>query len=106
MAKHAFLKLLNATIEEESMMDVINILGRYFEHYCEFSDLRARSAGRKIFVEVRLVLPEQMPLAHRHVIAVNMEKDIAQNVPGVEVTIKTAPCRRNCEYVKRNEPCP
>ncbi len=107
LVKQAFLKLLDASIEEESKMDVIKVLSRHFDRYCEFTDLRTRSAGRRRFVEVKLILPEHIPFREGHRVAQEMEKDILEIVPGADVLVKITPCGKDCAYADRGEEhCP
>lgn len=106
LVKRAFLNLLDASIEEESKMDVIKVLCRHFDRFCAFADLRTRSAGRKQFVEVKLVLPEHIPFRHGHEIAHDMERDILETVPDAEVLIKISPCQRDCAFSNPETQCP
>ncbi len=106
LAKGAFFHLLDASVEEDSQMEILKQLGRHIEHYCEFRDLRTRTAGRKKFVEFKLVVPEDVSFKKGHDIVSFIEQDIKKNIPGSEVSVKMEPCKKDCEYIKSDEECP
>lgn len=106
LAKSAFFHLLDASVEEDSQMEILKQLGRHIEHYCEFRELKTRTAGRKKFVEFKLVVPEDVSFRKGHDIVSFLEQDIRDNIPGCEVIIKMEPCDKNCEYEKDGEECP
>ncbi len=47
LAKNSFFNLLDASVEEDSQMEILKQLGRHIHRYCEFRDLKTRTAGRK-----------------------------------------------------------
>jgi cation diffusion facilitator family transporter len=106
LAKHAFMKLLDASIEEESKMDVIKVLSKHFHNYCDFKDLRTRSAGRKKFIELKLVLPEHINFKNGHKIAYALEADIRESIPDSDVLVKMEPCTGDCAFAQRKDNCP
>jgi cation diffusion facilitator family transporter len=106
LLKEAYLKLLDASIDEPSQMDVLKALARHYERYCDFKSIRTRSAGRIQFVDIHLVMPEHLSVRHAHHVADALKHDIRANLPESEVTIHITPCNRNCVYAQKNEPCP
>ncbi len=106
LLKEAYMKLLDASIAEESQMDVIKALARHAENYCDFRNIRTRSAGRKQFVDIHLVMPEHISVKHAHRITSALKQDIASSISESEVTIHIEPCRKDCAYAKNNSPCP
>ncbi|MBU1727019.1 MAG: cation diffusion facilitator family transporter [Candidatus Omnitrophica bacterium] len=106
LARSAFFKLLDASIEESSKMEVIKLLGKYSHKYCDFRDLKSRSAGRKKFVELKLILPEDIPFKEGHALAIALEKDISRNISESEIMIKVEPCGKDCHYIQKNQRCP
>lgn len=106
LAKGAFFHLLDASVEEDSQMEILKQLGRHIGHYCEFRDLKTRTAGRKKFVEFKLVVPEGVSFKRGHDIVSFIEQDIKENIPGCEVLVKMEPCKKDCEYDKAGEECP
>ncbi|MDD5484040.1 MAG: cation diffusion facilitator family transporter [Kiritimatiellae bacterium] len=106
LLREAFVKLLDASIGEPSQMDVIKALARHHERYCDFRNIRTRSAGRKQFVDIHLVMPEHMSVKKAHQIITELKHDIAAAVSESEVTVHIESCSRNCVFVKNNRPCP
>ncbi len=106
LLKEAYMKLLDASIGETSQMDVIKALARHYDRYCDFKDIRTRSAGRRQFVDIHLVMPEHISVKHAHRIAGALKQDIASSIAESEVTVHILPCNRDCEFTRNNEPCP
>ena len=106
LAKSAFFNLLDASVEEDSQMEILKQLGRHIAHYCEFRDLKTRTAGRKKFVEFKLIVPEDVSFKRGHDIVSFIEQDIKENIPGCEVLVKMEPCKKDCEHLKSDGKCP
>ena len=106
LLKEAYMKLLDASIGETSQMDVIKALARHYDRYCDFKDIRTRSAGRRQFVDIHLVMPDSISVKHAHRIAGALKQDIASSIAESEVTVHILPCNRDCEFTRNNEPCP
>ncbi len=106
MARHAFLKLLDASLEEGSKLEVMKQLGKYMPHCCEFRGIRSRSSGLKKFVECDVVLPRQMPFPEAHRISCEIEKDLRESIHGCEATVRIIPCDEQCAFKPLPEKCP
>ena len=100
------MKLLDASIGETSQMDVIKALAFHHDRYCDFKNIRTRSAGRKQFVDIHLVMPEHISVKQAHQITSALKHDIIKAVADSEVTVHIEPCGRDCAYVKNNQKCP
>ena len=96
LAKHAFVKLLDSSIEETGKMEVIKQLAKYIDQCCEFRDIRSRSAGRTKYVELKLLLSPNLTFPAAHQLAANVEKDLRANIHGCEATVIIVPCPENC----------
>lgn len=106
MSRHAFLKLLDASLEEESKMEVMKQLAKYMVQCCEFRDIRSRSSGRKKFIECGVMLPRRMPFPEAHRIANEIEKDLRNSIPGCEATVRIIPCEEHCTFRPLPDRCP
>lgn len=106
MTRHAFLTLLDASLEEGSKMEVMKQLGKYIGQCCEFRDIRSRSSGRKKFVECDVVLPRRMSFPEAHRIANAIEKDLRDNIAGCEAAVKIIPCDESCAFRPLPDRCP
>jgi len=106
MAKEAFYKLLDATIEEGSKIEVIKWLARHNEKYCDFEGLKSRVSGRRKFIELELILPEDIHFKKGHGLISILEEDIISSIPGSVVNIKMRPCDKDCEFMRNDGECP
>ncbi len=106
LVKGSFFKLLDASVEEDSKIEILRQLGRYIDRFCGFRDLRTRTAGRRKFVEFKLVVPEDISFKKGHEVVDLLEKDIKRHIPNCEVLVKMEPCEKDCVYVKKGERCP
>jgi len=106
LLREAFMKLLDASIGETSQMDVIKTLASHYDRYCDFKDIRTRSAGRKQFVDIHLVMPDHLSIKQAHQITTAVKRDITTVVAESEVTVHIEPCKRDCAYMEKNRPCP
>lgn len=106
LTQQAFVNLLDISIEEPRKLEVVTQLARYTDYFCNFQDLKTRSAGHKKFVELKIILNSDMPLARAHETVSGLERDIAAAVPDSEVTVGMIPCLKDCSFLKNNQPCP
>jgi divalent metal cation (Fe/Co/Zn/Cd) transporter len=106
LVRQAFVNLLDASIEEPSKLEVVARLARHLDYYCNFKDIKTRTAGHKKFIELKVIMPRDMKFFHAHEIVSRIEKDIAAGVPGSEVTVVMVPCSKDCGLIQDNKPCP
>jgi len=106
LAKHAFFKLLDASLEEKGKMEVMKQLAKYLSQCCEFRDVRSRSSGRNNFVELKLVLPKALPFTDAHRLAESVNHDLRENIPACEATVSIVPCSEDCAFMNSSRKCP
>jgi len=106
LAKLAFVNLLDISIEEPSKMEAVVRLAQHADHYCNFKDIKTRTAGHKKFVEMKIIMPRDMAFHKAHEVVKRIEKDIAMGIPDSEVTVSLVPCRKDCGLLQDNKPCP
>ncbi len=106
MARHAFLKLLDASLEEGSKLEVMKQLGKYLGRCCEFRDIRSRNSGRKKFVECSVVLPRGMLFPEAHRLAEEIERDLRGSIPECEAAARIIPCAEDCTLLASSQKCP
>lgn len=106
LAKEAFFKLLDSSVEEESQMEILRHLGRHIHSYCEFGNIRTRVAGRKKFVEISVIMPHDMSLRQSHRMLLRLKNDLERAVENSDVTIHMVPCGKDCDFSARGEMCP
>ena len=106
LAKSSFFNLLDASVEEDSQMEILKQLTEHIGKFCEFKDLKTRTSGRNKFIEFKLVVPEDISFRRGHEIVSMIEADIKANIPNCEVMIKMEPCSKDCEYSVNVKSCP
>ena len=106
LARQAFVNLLDVSIGEPSKMETVARLAQHANYYCNFKDIKTRTAGHKKFIEAKIIMPKDMPFSQAHEIVSRIEEDIAAGVPDSEVTITMLPCLKNCGLIQDNKPCP
>lgn len=106
LAKHAFVKLLDVSLEEKGKMEVLKQIGKYLGQCCEFRDVRSRSSGRNNFVELKLVLPRRLPFADAYRLAADVERDLRAGIPQCEATVSIIPCGEDCGILASTKKCP
>lgn len=106
LMKQAFVNLLDASIEEPSKMETVIRLAQHADSYCNFRDIKTRLAGHKKFIEMKLIMPQDMSFARAHEVVAGIENDIASGVPNSEVSITMIPCQKDCGLLKDGLPCP
>jgi len=106
LAKEAFFKLIDSSIDEPGKMEVMKCLAEHMDKYCEFSAVRTRHAGRKKFIELKVILPKDISFEEGHAVAKFIEEKVAASTPHSEVLVRMEPCRADCAIVKDGNPCP
>jgi len=106
LARAAFFKLLDVSLEETGKIDIVTQLARHVDAFCDFADLRTRVSGKKRFIECTLIMPDTMALRDARKAAAGLEEDIRRSVEGAEVTVQVRPCQRRCAFAHRPQACP
>jgi cation diffusion facilitator family transporter len=80
--------------EESAIRDAI------CEHFAgevvSFHKLRTRKAGSQRYIDLHLVMPQDLSIRQAHFMADHLEEDIAQRLGRTDVTIHIEPCDGNC----------
>ncbi len=106
LAKSSFYKLLDSSVEETSQFEIYKQLGRFIDKYCEFKDLRTRTSGRKRFIELCLVVPDDITVEEGYKGVKSLNEGIRESIPDSEVLVAMEPCKKDCQYAKNGETCP
>lgn len=106
IAKSAFFKLLDASVEEDSQLEILKVLNRHIDEYCEFSDIRTRTAGRRKFVDCKVIVPEDISFKRGNEIVSKLEDEIKESIPDSEVSVRMKPCKKDCAFINGGKKCP
>ncbi|MGI8747325.1 MAG: cation diffusion facilitator family transporter, partial [Deinococcus sp.] len=83
--------LLDEALPDEDAARLRATIERFRADYLEVHDLRARRAGRDVFVDFHLVLPSGMVLARAHDLCDAIEDALRAELPGASITIHVEP---------------
>lgn len=106
LAREAFFKLIDSSIEEPGKMEVLKCLAEHMDKYCEFDAIKTRHAGRKKFIELKVILPKDLSFEEGHAVARFIEEKVASGISQSEVSVRMEPCRADCVIIKNGRPCP
>jgi cation diffusion facilitator family transporter len=106
LLKEAFMKLLDASIGESGQVEVIKVLAKHIDSYCNFKHIKTRTAGRKQFVDLHLIMPEHISLKDASQVLSEIKNDILSTISESDVNVIMEPCKRDCFFTKTNQPCP
>lgn len=91
--------LIDSRISPEEEQWIKDYIGKLRPVVRGFHGLRTRKAGASRFVNVHVIVDEGMSVAESHRISEQMEKEIADHLPGTYVVIHIEPCDGTCEPV-------
>lgn len=83
--------LMDAAVDGEALALIRSTLDAHSEAALEWHDLRTRRAGRRVFVDVHLVVPGAMTVAASHALCDEIERALELAVPGLDATIHVEP---------------
>jgi cation diffusion facilitator family transporter len=106
LGKNSFFNLLDASVEEDSQMEILTRITKHIKNFCEFKDLKTRTSGRNKFIEFKLIVPEDISFKKGHETVEKIENEIRSAIPDCSVLIKMEPCKKDCHYAQNGTPCP
>ncbi len=83
--------LMDATVDQATLDLIVATLDEHSSGALEWHGLRTRRAGRRVFVDVHLVVPGAMTVATSHGICDRIEAALEGAVPGADATIHVEP---------------
>jgi cation diffusion facilitator family transporter len=83
--------LLDRSLSEEELQALDRVLDRYRARGIEFHALRTRQAGARSFISVHVLVPAAWSVAQGHDLAHQVERDIREVQPGVNVLTHVEP---------------
>jgi ferrous-iron efflux pump FieF len=79
--------LLDATLEEQLQMRILQVLVRHFDAYQQLQGLRTRRSGARVYIEVFLTFDGSLRLAEVLAHTATIQKDVAAAIAGAEVLV-------------------
>lgn len=97
--------LLERNIPEQLQYDVLTIVADNIDRICEYKSMSVKKAGKKLFVVVEMVLPDNITLSQKFGLEAEFRKNLSKKYPESSLMLYAAPCDSKCEH-KGNNSCP
>jgi ferrous-iron efflux pump FieF len=79
--------LSDKTLKEELQLRIDRRLAENFRGYSGFHGVRSRCAGGRVFIEIGLSFPPEVPVSEAMKTVAALEKGIVSDIPGSEVSV-------------------
>ncbi|MDD7794470.1 cation diffusion facilitator family transporter [Clostridium sp. 'White wine YQ'] len=96
LLKNAFSPLLDVRLSDDEIMIIEDTIDNYNSVYCNFHNLRTRKSGSTKYIDLHLVVPENMSVKNAHNICDNIEDDLENKLRNTEVMIHLESCNNQC----------
>jgi len=93
--------ILDARLPETDEKIIKEVLNKYSAEFVEFHKLRTRKAGSQRYVDLHLVVPENMVINKAHNICNQIEEEISVRLSGIHILIHAEPCALNCSECRQ-----
>lgn len=102
LARHALRDMLDAELPDEVRNEVLRLVNEHHGELLDIHNLRTRRAGSQKLMDFHLTVCKHLTVQAAHDLADHLEKTIAQEIRGANVTIHVEPCRRpDCPGVEK-----
>ncbi|GFP74299.1 cation diffusion facilitator family transporter [Clostridium fungisolvens] len=88
LLRDAFNPILDSSLSEEDLLVIKSIMENYKDSYTEWHELRTRKAGSQRYVDIHLVLDENLTLKEASKISKSIENDIESKLKNCNILIK------------------
>lgn len=105
LLKAAFNPLLDATLSQKEISIIEDEINKHKEIYCNYHNLRTRKSGRTKYIDLHLVVPENMNIKDAHNICDTIENGIENTLRFTEVMIHVESCEKKCGDCPTIETC-
>lgn len=103
MLKSAFEPLLDASLSDVEINIIENAVSDYKSEYCNYHNLRTRKSGSTKYIDLHLVVPENMSVKSAHNICDEIEENIEHSMKNTEVMIHLESCTNSCNKCRYSE---
>jgi cation diffusion facilitator family transporter len=94
LVRHALRDMLDAELPVEVRNEVIRLVNEHQGEILDIHKLRTRRAGSQKLMDFHLTVCKHLTVQAAHDLSDHLEKAIAQEIRGANVTIHVEPCRR------------
>lgn len=96
LLKEAFNPLLDIKLSDEEISIIKEEISLHGSSYCNFHNLRTRRAGNAKYIDLHLVVPDDMSVKIAHKICDDIEKSVEKRIPNSDVLIHLESCDKIC----------
>jgi cation diffusion facilitator family transporter len=96
LLKTAFGPLLDVTLPDSEIKVIEASIDKHKDEYCGYHRLKTRRSGSQKYIDMHLVVPDDMPAKTAHNICNTIEKDIDDSLKNSEVMIHIESCNNKC----------
>ena len=100
LLKTAFNPLLDIKLSDEEIQIITDEISKYASIYCNYHDLKTRISGRNKYVDLHLVVPDNMSVKDAHDICDKIENSIEKLLKYTTIMIHIESCGKTCDYYK------
>jgi len=96
VGRKAIKELVDVRLPREEESIIINCINEHLGEIVGFHAIRSRKSGNQRFVDLHLVMPQNVSVEKAHAMCDHLESDIAGRLPRSSVTIHVEPCNKEC----------
>jgi cation diffusion facilitator family transporter len=100
LLKTAFNPLLDVKLSDEEIQIITGEINKHDSIYCDYHDLKTRVSGRDKYVDLHLVVPDNMSVKDAHDICDEIESGIENLLKYTNIMIHLESCEKTCDYYK------
>lgn len=97
LLKTAFSPLLDVKLSDDEITVIEEQINKHESVYCDFHNLRTRKSGSIKYIDLHLVVPENMSVKKAHDLCDIIEDDIEKTLKNTEVMIHLESCKKVCK---------
>lgn len=94
--KNAIDILIDKPASDEIQFNILSVVVENIKNYCEFRRLQVRSAGKKLLVEIEVVLPYDYTIEQKYKLEKRFDKQIKDIYLNSITRLYVVPCNRDC----------
>jgi cation diffusion facilitator family transporter len=86
--KQALNSLLDTSLPEDELSEIIDILNKYKDNYNNYYDLKTRKSGNKRYIEMKIIVDSKLTMSQVSILCKSIEKDINKILKDTDVVIQ------------------
>ena len=92
-----FLKLIDTRVSTSEEKIIKECIMRHSQQVVGFHSLRTRQAGDQYYIDLHIVMHNEISLEYSHKVCDQIEDEIRDELPNSNITIHTEPCDNECK---------